>query len=118
MSKNDKLQPLQGLVPADATICETTQQMLAKAHRDGVETAFDRAAAMKACPIGEKSACCKHCAMGPCRLNSKDPYAKGEASAAPPSTPSSRATSPAWWPRAPRRTPTTAWRCSACSRVW
>ena len=31
---------------------------------------------MKACPIGADSACCKHCAMGPCRLNAKDPYSK------------------------------------------
>lgn len=76
MSKSDKLQDLNSLNPADVTICETTQKMLAKAHRDGVETAFDRAANMKACPIGEKSACCKHCAMGPCRLNAKDPYSK------------------------------------------
>jgi carbon-monoxide dehydrogenase catalytic subunit len=50
--------------------------MLEKARKDGVETAFDRAASMKACPIGADSACCKHCSMGPCRLNSKDPYAK------------------------------------------
>ena len=49
---------------------------LKKARRDGVETAFDRAANMKACPIGADSACCKHCSMGPCRLNSKDPYGK------------------------------------------
>ena len=60
----------------DITICDATQQMLAKARRDGVETAFDRAANMKACPIGADSACCKHCAMGPCRLNAKDPYGK------------------------------------------
>ncbi len=60
----------------DLTICDSTQQMLAKARRDGVSTAFDRAIDMKACPIGADSACCKHCAMGPCRLNSKDPYAK------------------------------------------
>jgi len=60
----------------DLTICETTQQMLAKAQRDGVSTAFDRALDMKACPIGADSACCKHCAMGPCRLNARDPYAK------------------------------------------
>jgi carbon-monoxide dehydrogenase catalytic subunit len=58
------------------TICDATAQMLAKARRDGVDTAFDRAANMKACPIGADSACCKHCAMGPCRLNSKDPYSK------------------------------------------
>jgi carbon-monoxide dehydrogenase catalytic subunit len=50
--------------------------MLEKARKDGVETAFDRAANMKACPIGADSACCKHCAMGPCRLNAKDPYDK------------------------------------------
>ena len=31
---------------------------------------------MKPCPIGADSACCKHCAMGPCRLNYKDPYSK------------------------------------------
>jgi len=58
------------------TICDATAQMLYKARKDGVETAFDRAANMKACPIGAQSACCKHCLMGPCRLNAKDPYSK------------------------------------------
>jgi carbon-monoxide dehydrogenase catalytic subunit len=62
--------------PKEVTICETTQQMLIKAKKDGVETAFDRALNMKACPIGADSACCKHCSMGPCRLNAKDPYGK------------------------------------------
>jgi anaerobic carbon-monoxide dehydrogenase catalytic subunit len=60
----------------EATSCKATAQMLEKAERDGVETAFHRAASMKACPIGAESACCKHCSMGPCRLVSKDPYAK------------------------------------------
>ena len=60
----------------DWTICEATAQMLARTRRDGVDTAWDRAANMKACPIGAESGCCKHCAMGPCRLNPKDPYAK------------------------------------------
>jgi carbon-monoxide dehydrogenase catalytic subunit len=60
----------------DLTTCDATAQMLEKAKRDGVETAFDRAVSMKACPIGENSACCKHCAMGPCRLNANDPYGK------------------------------------------
>ena len=60
----------------DATICDATIQMLKKAEKDGVETAFHRAANMKACPIGADSACCKHCSMGPCRLNARDPYAK------------------------------------------
>src|SRR5665647_98353 len=34
----------------------------------GVETAFDRAEAITPCPIGADGACCRHCAMGPCRL--------------------------------------------------
>jgi carbon-monoxide dehydrogenase catalytic subunit len=58
------------------TTCDATAQMLTKARKDGVETAFDRSYSMKACPIGADSACCKHCAMGPCRLNAKDPYGK------------------------------------------
>ena len=62
--------------PRDFTTCEATAQMLAKARRDGVETAFERAYNMKACPIGAESACCKHCFMGPCRLNARDPYSK------------------------------------------
>lgn len=62
--------------PNTATICSATKQMLEKAQADQVETAFDRAASMKACPIGAESACCKHCSMGPCRLNAKDPYSK------------------------------------------
>jgi len=64
------------IVTKDVTICDSTAQMIEKAKRDGVETAFDRAANMKACPIGADSACCKHCAMGPCRLNAKSPYDK------------------------------------------
>ncbi|MFZ7113080.1 MAG: anaerobic carbon-monoxide dehydrogenase catalytic subunit [Desulfatiglandales bacterium] len=73
--KNVKIEK-KGLNIKDATICEATAQMLEKAERDGVETAFHRAAEMKACPIGADSACCKHCSMGPCRLSAKDPYGK------------------------------------------
>lgn len=60
----------------DITTCEATAQMITKARKDGVELCFDRAANMKPCPIGADSACCKHCSMGPCRLNAKDPYGK------------------------------------------
>ncbi|MBT4501312.1 MAG: anaerobic carbon-monoxide dehydrogenase catalytic subunit [Gemmatimonadetes bacterium] len=42
--------------------------MLDKAGRDGVATAFERAAAMKPCPIGGAGSCCRLCSMGPCRL--------------------------------------------------
>ena len=60
----------------DVTLCEATGRMLEKARREGAVLAFDRAAEMKPCPIGADSACCKMCYMGPCRLNSKDPYGK------------------------------------------
>ena len=45
-----------------------TIEMLDKAEVDGVSTAFDRAAAMKPCPIGGSGSCCRICSMGPCRL--------------------------------------------------
>jgi len=62
--------------PEDITTCDSTQQMIYKARKDGVELLFDRAESMRPCPIGNESACCKHCSMGPCRLNTKDPYAR------------------------------------------
>ncbi len=75
--KEKKLNPKkQAISPRDVTNCDATSQMLAKARKDGVVLAFDRAADMKACPIGADSACCKHCSMGPCRLSAKDPYSK------------------------------------------
>ncbi len=61
---------------SDVTVCETTAEMLKKARAEGLSTAFDRADDMPACPIGAKSACCKHCMMGPCRLSTKAPYEK------------------------------------------
>ncbi|MFC1895049.1 anaerobic carbon-monoxide dehydrogenase catalytic subunit [Thermodesulfobacteriota bacterium] len=76
MPEAKKADSKKGITPRDVTTCEATIQMLEKARRDSVETAFDRAASMRACPIGADSACCKHCAMGPCRLNAKDPYGR------------------------------------------
>ena len=76
MEEKKMLSKKKDINPKDVTICDATAQMLEKAKRDGVEIAFDRAANMKACPIGADSACCKHCSMGPCRLSSKDPYGK------------------------------------------
>jgi carbon-monoxide dehydrogenase catalytic subunit len=66
--------PLELINVKDLTICESTAQMITKARNDGVELFFDRIQATKPCPIGEKSACCKHCAMGPCRMNVNSPY--------------------------------------------
>src|SRR5271157_3352084 len=46
-----------------------TQKMLEKARRDGVETAWDRHAAMEPqCKFGTSGLCCRNCFMGPCRV--------------------------------------------------
>ena len=76
MPDEEKKQKSKQADTEDITICDATAQMLEKARKDDVVIAFDRAANMKACPIGADSACCKHCAMGPCRLVSKDPYSR------------------------------------------
>ena len=52
----------------ERSIDPATIEMLDKAIADGVGTAFERAAAMKPCPIGGEGSCCKLCSMGPCRL--------------------------------------------------
>ena len=43
-------------------------EMIEKAAADGCQTVFDRAEAMKPCPIGAEGSCCRNCAMGPCRV--------------------------------------------------
>ncbi len=53
------------------TIDPTTLELLEIAADDGITTIFDRAEAMKSCPIGGSAACCKVCFMGPCRLTGK-----------------------------------------------
>ena len=47
---------------------QATNELIEKAAADGVNTAFDRAEAMKPCPIGAVGSCCKNCGMGPCRV--------------------------------------------------
>jgi len=47
------------------------QELLEIARKEGIETVFDRAEAVKPCPIGHSGACCKNCFMGPCRLVGK-----------------------------------------------
>ena len=53
------------------SVDSATLKMLEKAHKDGIETVYDRADKMKPCPIGADGNCCKHCAMGPCRVTPK-----------------------------------------------
>jgi carbon-monoxide dehydrogenase catalytic subunit len=54
--------------PKGVSVDAATQEMIAKAQAEGVETIFDRAVAMKACPTGAQGTCCKMCSQGPCRL--------------------------------------------------
>jgi hypothetical protein len=89
---------------SQVTACKSTQQMLRKAAEDGVETAFHRAADMKACPIGADSACCKHCSALAGFLP-RIPMARWEC-VGQPSTPLLRGTLPGWWPVVRRRTRT------------
>jgi carbon-monoxide dehydrogenase catalytic subunit len=54
--------------PMEASIEPSTQEMIRRAQKMGIETVFDRAVTMKPCAIGLQGICCKNCAMGPCRL--------------------------------------------------
>ena len=55
------------------TIDPAAQAVLEKAEGEGIPTVFSRADAVKPCPIGAGGACCKVCAMGPCRFVGKAP---------------------------------------------
>ena len=115
--KNKKIKFPKNIDVSEWTTCKSTGQMLRKAQRDGVETAFDRASNMKPCPIGAKSACCKHCAMGPCRLNAKDPYGKVGVCGATIDTIQSRNFCHAWWRPALLPIQAMGGTCSTCSRA-
>ncbi len=54
----------------ERSIDPASQQLLLRAEELGLETAFSRADAMAACPIGAgvSGLCCKNCFMGPCRI--------------------------------------------------
>ena len=52
----------------DPSVDPATLKMIKKAEDEGVSTVFERAATMKACPIGAEGSCCSICAMGPCRV--------------------------------------------------
>jgi carbon-monoxide dehydrogenase catalytic subunit len=65
----------------DVTKCSidpSVQEMLKKAQADGVETIWDRAQSMKACPIGAEGACCRICSQGPCRVPPPKKAKEGE----------------------------------------
>ncbi len=59
----------------DLSMDTGVQELLLKARREGIETAFDRATKMTQCGFGATGVCCKHCLEGPCRIapNGKGP---------------------------------------------
>ncbi len=52
----------------EQTIDLAAQEMLIRAEKLGLSTAFSRADEMVPCNIGAAGMCCKQCGMGPCRL--------------------------------------------------
>ena len=58
----------------ELSIWDDAKQMLRKAERDGVETAWDRLQQQSPhCKFGESGVCCRICTMGPCRISKKAP---------------------------------------------
>ena len=47
---------------------EASEKIVEWAETHDMQTCFERAEALKPCPIGESGACCKVCHVGPCRL--------------------------------------------------
>ncbi len=58
----------------EKTIWDDARQMLRKAERDGVETAWDRLEHQTPhCTFCESGLSCRNCTMGPCRISKKAP---------------------------------------------
>ncbi|AKL94418.1 carbon monoxide dehydrogenase catalytic subunit [Clostridium aceticum] len=52
------------------SIDPTTEALVIKAEKEGIETLWDRKKIMKTpCGFGEEGLCCRICAMGPCRIS-------------------------------------------------
>jgi len=60
--------PKKARTPEERSADQGSVDVLQYACDLNCSTTFDRADDMLPCPIGEKGQCCKHCAMGPCRL--------------------------------------------------
>lgn len=56
----------------EMTIWEDAKQMLRKAEKENIETAWDRLQKQTPhCQFGEGGICCRICTMGPCRIGKK-----------------------------------------------
>ncbi len=59
----------------ERSVDPASQEMLAVAKREGLETAWDRLDKQQPqCGFGELGICCRNCNMGPCRI---DPFGEG-----------------------------------------
>ena len=57
------------------TIDKASEQVLKKAEKEKIETAWDRLESMQPeCGFGQLGICCRNCVMGPCRI---DPFGEG-----------------------------------------
>ena len=58
----------------ELSIWDDAKQMLRKAKKEGIETAWDRLQQQTPhCKFGESGVCCRICTMGPCRISKKSP---------------------------------------------
>ena len=58
------------------TVDRASQQMLKRAEKKNILTAWDRLEIMQPqCGFGQLGICCRNCSMGPCRI---DPFAEEE----------------------------------------
>ncbi len=58
----------------ERSLWEDAHKMLAKAEKEGIETAWDRLLQQTPhCTFGESGICCRICTMGPCRISKKAP---------------------------------------------
>ncbi|HIJ78566.1 MAG: anaerobic carbon-monoxide dehydrogenase catalytic subunit [Desulfobulbaceae bacterium] len=58
----------------EKSIWEDARQMLRRAEKEGIETAWDRLVQQTPhCSFGESGVCCRLCTMGPCRVSKKAP---------------------------------------------
>jgi carbon-monoxide dehydrogenase catalytic subunit len=60
-----------GRTPEELSRDAAVVALLERAFQLEVETCFTRAEELAPCPIGAEGVCCRHCAMGPCRLVGK-----------------------------------------------
>lgn len=58
----------------ELSIWDDAKQMLHKAEKEGIQTAWDRLQQQSPhCKFGESGVCCRLCTMGPCRVSKKAP---------------------------------------------